>query len=157
MILRFLWVGKTKNKHLAALEQEYLARIEHFGRSHVQVVRETKGVQGLDMERRIVASEGETILKALRPEAYVVLLDAQGHSLTSEGLARLIAERQNEGTKEMAFVVGGHWGTAKAVGQRADFKLSLSRMTFSHELTRVVLLEQVYRAFAIIHGLPYPK
>jgi 23S rRNA (pseudouridine1915-N3)-methyltransferase len=157
MILRFIWVGKTRNKHLAALEREYLARIEHFGRCQVQEVRAAKGGQGSDMEQKHLESEGEAILKALRPGTYTVLLDVQGQKLTSEELAQVIAGRQNEGTKEMAFIVGGHLGIAAVVRQHADFKLSLGQMTFSHELTRVILLEQIYRAFAMIHRLPYPK
>jgi 23S rRNA (pseudouridine1915-N3)-methyltransferase len=157
MILRFVWVGKTKNQHLAALEQEYVTRISHFNRTETRIVRPGSRAQGADMGRKIMESEGEAILKALRPDAYAVLLDARGKSMTSEGLAQMIAERQTTGTKELAFVVGGHFGASEAVGRRADVKLSLGPMTFSHELTRVVLLEQVYRAFAMIHGLPYPK
>lgn len=157
MRFTFVWVGKTRNKHWAALEQDYLARIEHFARSQIHLVREAKGAERPEMLPRALEQEGEAILNAVRPEAYAVLLDERGTPLASQDLAALIAQRQNEGIKEMAFIVGGASGVTTAVGQRADFKLSLSKMTFPHEMTRVILLEQIYRAFAIIHRLPYPK
>jgi len=157
MWITFIWVGKTKNKHWAALEQNYLDRIEHFVPSQIHIVRESKGALHPAMVDKALERIGEAILKAVRPQAFVVLLDERGAQLASRDLASLIAQKQNEGSPGITFIVGGATGVAPTVGKRADFKLSLSSMTFPHEMARTVLLEQVYRAFAIIHNLPYPK
>jgi 23S rRNA (pseudouridine1915-N3)-methyltransferase len=157
MRLTFIWVGKTRNQHWAALEQEYLERIQHFAPSQVRVVRESKGAPVSGSMERAREQEGEAILKAVGPPVYMVLLDEQGTQLGSRELATFVAQRQRDGVKETAFVVGGATGVAGAVRRRADFQLSLSRMTFPHEMTRTIVLEQIYRAFAIIHNFPYPK
>jgi 23S rRNA (pseudouridine1915-N3)-methyltransferase len=157
MELTFVWVGKTKNKHWAALEQDYLARIAHFARSQIEVVREMKGTELSGMRVKAQDQAAEAVLKRIRPDAYVAVLDERGAVLSSREFATLIAQRHNEGIKEMAFIIGGASGVPAAVRQRADFTLSLSPMTFPHEMARVVLLEQVYRAFAILHNLPYPR
>ncbi|MBI3952036.1 MAG: 23S rRNA (pseudouridine(1915)-N(3))-methyltransferase RlmH [Acidobacteria bacterium] len=157
MRLTFVWIGKTKNKHWAALEQDYLARIEHFAPCQIQIVREAKGVAEPAMRGRALEQEATAILKAIRPDAYAVLLDERSTIQSSQDLVTLISQRQQHGVKEMAFIVGGASGVAPSVRQRADSTLSLSKMTFPHEMARTVLLEQVYRAFAIIHNLPYPR
>lgn len=157
MRMTFVWVGKTKNRHWAALEQDYLARIEHFVHSQIQIVREAKEVARPGMEHRALELEAEGILKTVSPEAYMILLDERGSLLSSRDLAARISRRQQEGTKELTFVVGGASGVAPEIRPRADFTLSLSKMTFPHEMTRTILLEQIYRAFAIIHNLPYPR
>lgn len=157
MRLTFIWVGKTRNKYWAALEQAYLERIRHFAPSQVRIVREWKGAPVSGSMERAREQEGEAILRAVRPPAYMVLLDEQGTQLGSRDLATFMAQRQRDGVKEVTFVVGGATGVAGAVRHRADFQLSLSRMTFPHEMTRTILLEQIYRAFAMIHNFPYPK
>jgi 23S rRNA (pseudouridine1915-N3)-methyltransferase len=152
MHLAFIWAGKTKNEHWAALEEEYLERLRRFARCQVRVLRGVK-----DNEPRSVEREGEAILQSLKSDAYVVLLDEKGAMVSSKELAEMINKRQMSGTSEMSFIIGSHHGVSDAVRRRANRMLSLSRMTLPHEMARVVVLEQVYRAFAIIHRLPYPK
>jgi len=156
MAVEFIWIGKTKNAPLAALEEEYLGRIRRFVRCHVRLLRDVKGRGGHD-ESKILEGEGKAILRSLRPGSYVVLLDERGTMMTSLELAELISRRQTDGARTLSFIVGSHLGVSEAVRRRADHSLSLSKMTLPHELVRVILLEQVYRAFAIIHRLPYPK
>ncbi len=156
MQLIFVWVGKTKNRHWAALEQDYLERIHHFAPSRLAVIRETKGAPRTHLSQAL-KREGEKILAALGSDVYAILLDERGELLTSAEFAQLIARQQTAGAKRIAFIVGGPQGVDSVVRQRAHFLLSLSRMTFPHEMVRVILLEQVYRAFAIIHKLPYPR
>ncbi len=157
MHLRFIWVGRTKDVHLAALEEEYLRRIGHFARCQVNVVRDLKGASSAAAAEKIREREGQAILHAIGDGAHVILLDERGKELRSIELARMIARRQNSATKELTFVVGGPLGASEALRRQVDFRLSLSRLTLTHELARLILVEQIYRAFAILRGLPYPK
>ncbi|RMG56166.1 MAG: 23S rRNA (pseudouridine(1915)-N(3))-methyltransferase RlmH [Acidobacteria bacterium] len=156
MQLLFVWVGKTKNKHWAALEEDYLGRINHFVPGRIAIIRETKSGSPTHLSRGL-KREGEKILSSLGSNTYAILLDECGEMLSSAEFAQLIARRQMAGVQQMAFIVGGPEGVDSAVRQRVQFLLSLSRMTFPHEMARVILLEQVYRAFAIIHKFPYPR
>lgn len=156
MELLFTWVGKTKNVHLAALEREYLERLRRFLPCRCHVVRPlVVHAEGEQKKRRDI--EGQKILASLPTDAYVVVLDETAEMLSSKELADFIGRQQAAGVRWMSFIVGSHDGLSLAVRERADKRLSLSRMTLPHELVRVILLEQVYRAFAIIHRLPYSK
>ncbi len=157
MRLTFVWVGQTKNSHLAELEREYLQRIGHYARCQVDVVRDVKGGSSPTAAEKIRQSEGEAILRTIPDRAYVVLLDERGKELRSEEMAQLIARNKNTATKVLTFVVGGPHGTSDSLWRRADLRVSLSRLTLTHEISRLILVEQIYRAFAIIRGLPYPK
>jgi 23S rRNA (pseudouridine1915-N3)-methyltransferase len=143
---RFLWVGKTKDKNWRALEEEYFARLAHFVRCEV--------VELKDAGKEI---EGKLILDKLNQSSFVCLLDVKGRSVSSHDLAENIEKWQNRGLKEITFVIGGAEGVASRVVERADYSLSLSFLTFTHEMARVVMLEQLYRAFTIIKGFPYQK
>jgi 23S rRNA (pseudouridine1915-N3)-methyltransferase len=105
----------------------------------------------------IAVKEGERILDILNPNSFVVLLAVKGRSCSSPELAEEIEKWQNRGLKEVAFVIGGAGGVSPPVAERADISLSLSFLTFTHEMARVVLLEQLYRAYTIIKGFPYQK
>ena len=155
MKLRFVWVGKTRRAPVRELADEYLGRIEKFARVEVLELRDRDGGGG--DAARIIEKEGEDILARTEAGPFVVALDERGREFTSAGLAEFIEKRRLAATKQLTFVLGGHQGLADAVRKRADLVLALSRMTLPHELARVVLLEQVYRAFTIIHGLPYQK
>ena len=146
MKFRFLWVGKTKDKNWRALEEEYFARLAHFVRCEV--------VELKDAGKEI---EGKLILDKLNQSSFVCLLDVKGRSVSSHDLAENIEKWQNRGLKEITFVIGGAEGVASRVVERADYSLSLSFLTFTHEMARVVMLEQLYRAFTIIKGFPYQK
>lgn len=146
MKFRFIWVGKTRDKNWLALQDEYLQRLSHFVKCEITEVK--------DGAKEI---EGNRIVEKLNPNAFVCVLDVTGVGISSHGLASEIEKWQNAGHKEIAFVIGGAEGLAAEVAQKANNRLSLSFLTFTHEMARVVLLEQLYRAFTIVKGFPYQK
>jgi len=151
--LRFVWIGKTKDRHCAALTTEYLNRIMRFTSCEVRELKEQSG----NDEKRIIAAEGAKLLDTLAKDDFTVLLDERGREMTSPELANFISDKQQAGIKHLSFVIGGFAGVSEEVKQRANFQLALSRMTLTHELARVLLSEQVYRAFTLLAGLPYHK
>jgi 23S rRNA (pseudouridine1915-N3)-methyltransferase len=151
--LRLIWVGKTKNEHVRALVDDYLRRLSHFCRAEVTELREGSGAD----ERAVLEEEARRIGGALTPGALTVLLDVEGRELNSHELAAQLEGLQNAGTKEIAFVIGGHLGVTDEIKRRAGVRWSLSRLTLTHEMARVVVVEQLYRAFTILRGLPYQK
>jgi len=155
MKLRFVWVGKTKRGPIRELAEDYLARVAKFARVEVVELRERDDAGG-DV-RKIIEKEGEDILSKTSGDQFVVVLDERGSELRSAGLAQLIEKHRLASTRQMTFVIGGHAGLSDGVRARADFILALSRMTFTHDFARAVLAEQVYRAYTIIHDLPYQK
>lgn len=153
MRLRFVWVGKIRNEHLRALVDEYLKRLGRFVRCEVVEIRES----GASAKEAGIEDEAKRILGALHADSVVVLLDVEGRQYSSPELAAQVEKWQTESAKEVAFVIGGHWGVARDVGERASVRCSLSRLTLTHEMARVLLVEQIYRAYTIVHGLPYQK
>ncbi|MDT7689688.1 MAG: rRNA (pseudouridine1915-N3)-methyltransferase [Acidobacteriota bacterium] len=154
MHLRLIWVGKTRNEHLRALAAEYLKRLSRFARCEVTELRESAAAD----ERACLEEEGKRVLGALASDALAVLLDVGGETQwSSEELAARVEEWQGRSVKEVAFVVGGHLGVSGELRARADVRWSLSRLTMTHEMARVVLVEQLYRAYTITRGLPYQK
>jgi 23S rRNA (pseudouridine1915-N3)-methyltransferase len=152
MKLRAVWIGKTKSVQLAEVSLEYISRIRHFLPIEITEAKEPKG----DGERRIEA-EGEKLLAALSASDRVIALDPKGKSWTSIEFAKFLQKHMSGDARTLTFVIGGHSGLSGAVKNRADLLWSLSPLTFTHDLSRVVLLEQVYRALTIIHNLPYSK
>ncbi len=146
MHFRFIWIGKTKDKNWRTLQEEYLQRLSYF------VKFETVEIKDSNKE-----DEGKRILEKVNQSNFVCLLDVKGRSISSHDLAGKIVNWQNRGLKEIAFVIGGAEGVASEVVEKADFSLSLSLLTFTHEMARVILAEQLYRAFTIIKGFPYQK
>ena len=146
MKIRFVRVGKTKSKHWDALEAEYLKRLAYFTKYEiVEIKDDTK------------ENEGKRILEKVNQSPFVCVLDVKGRSVSSHDLAKMIVNWQNRGLKEVAFVIGGAEGIASEVVETADDTLSLSFLTFTHEAARVILAEQIYRAYTIIKGFPYQK
>jgi 23S rRNA (pseudouridine1915-N3)-methyltransferase len=142
MKFRFIWVGKTKDRNWLALQEEYLRRLAHFVRC--------AGGDGK-------TEEGKRILDKLEPGEFVSLLDRTGEAFSSPELAKTVEGWQNRGIKAVAFIIGGADGVSPAVAERAGLVLSLSFLTLTHEMARVVMLEQLYRAYTIIRGFPYQK
>jgi 23S rRNA (pseudouridine1915-N3)-methyltransferase len=154
MRLRLVWIGKTRNGHLRALAEDYLKRLSRFVRCEVTELRESSAAD----PRACVEEESKRILGALASDALAVLLDVSGPvEWSSEELAARVEEWQGRSLKEVAFVVGGHLGVSDEVRRRADVRWSLSRLTLTHEMARVVLAEQLYRAYTIVRGVPYQK
>lgn len=154
MRLHFVWTGKTKDRRCAALVSDYLERVGRFAACDVSELKEAAGVAD---EKRVVLLEGSKILAAVERDDFVVLLDERGRQFSSTELADFIAVRQQAGTKRLAFVIGGFAGVSKEVSEKAQLKLALSRLTLTHELVRVLLAEQIYRAYTLLAGLPYHK
>ncbi len=154
MRLRVIWVGKTRDAHARALCAEYLKRLTRFARCEVTELRESAA----EDPRACVEEEGKRIVGALASDALTILLDVSGPTRwSSEELAAQVEAWQGRSVREVTFVVGGHLGVSGEVRARAQVRWSLSRLTLTHELARVVLLEQLYRAYTITRGLPYQK
>jgi 23S rRNA (pseudouridine1915-N3)-methyltransferase len=150
MKFKFVWVGKTRDRNWAALQREYLERLSHFIKFDIAELKDAAGPRQVELE-------GNDILAALNQSTFVVLLDVKGRHLSSHELAAQIEGWSNRGFKSVAFVVGGAKGVSSGVAEKADLALSLSFLTFTHEMARVTLIEQLYRAFTIIKGFPYQK
>ena len=150
MKFRFIWIGKTRNKHYAALQDEYLRRLSHFVKCETVEIRDTAAHETKE-------TEGKRIIEKLNQSSFVCLMDVTGRSLSSPDLAKEIEKWQNAGLKEVTFIIGGADGISAEVAERAGLVLSLSFLTFTHEMARVVMVEQLYRAYTIIKGFPYQK
>lgn len=153
MKTQLILVGKTTNKHLATVIDDYVGRIGHYMPFSVVVVPELKNTKALSEEQQ-KEREGELILQKIKPTDTLVLLDERGSELSSVAFSQWLQRKQSS-ARNLVFVIGGPYGFSKAVYNRADEQLSLSRMTFSHQLIRVVFAEQLYRACTIIKGEPY--
>jgi 23S rRNA (pseudouridine1915-N3)-methyltransferase len=152
MRLRVVAVGKLKESHWRAACDEYRKRLGRYADVEIAEVADRDLAAGVD---RAMSAEGADILRALAPASRVIALDLAGPERSSEELASWIERSMVDGASDLTFVIGGSAGLARAVLDRADETLSLSRMTLPHQLCRVVLLEQLYRAFRIIRGEPY--
>jgi 23S rRNA (pseudouridine1915-N3)-methyltransferase len=157
MRIVLLWIGKTRDPLWAPAVDEYLGRARRMVRVEVLELRDRGGAKSPRGEGAVLEREAGALLGALEEGDYVVLLDERGRELRSEEFARIISEHQTRATRRMVFVVGGYLGVHSSVRERADLVVALSRMTFTHEMARVLLSEQLYRALTIVNGLPYQK
>jgi 23S rRNA (pseudouridine1915-N3)-methyltransferase len=153
MRVRIIWTGKTRDARLRALIDDYSERLSHFVRYEITELRE----QAQAGNKTGIDRETKSITDALRSGAQTVLLDPEGVQWTSQQLAAQVQGWESGGIKEVAFIVGGPQGVSQEVASKADKRWSLSRLTLTHEMARVLLFEQLYRAYTIIHGLPYQK
>ena len=149
-------VGRTRESHWQAAEARYLARIRRYVTVEEVSVKEAS-LPSLKNEELVRRTEAEALLAKLDRREFVVLLDLEGRQMTSEAFARFLEQKGMEGAQRLVFVVGGPFGVAEVLRQRADLRLSLSPMTLPHELAKVVLLEQLYRALTILRGEKYHK
>lgn len=146
-------VGKTTNKHFIAAINDYLERIGHYMPFSVTVIPELRNAKSLSQQQQ-KDKEGEAILRLLQPSDTVVILDERGKEPRSIELADWL-QRQQQTARRLVFIIGGPYGFSQQVYSRADSMLSLSRMTFSHQMVRLIFVEQLYRACTIIKGEPY--
>ncbi|MDE2962977.1 MAG: 23S rRNA (pseudouridine(1915)-N(3))-methyltransferase RlmH [Acidobacteriota bacterium] len=151
LILR--WIGKTRNPHLAALIGDYQSRV---GVLVDLTISEVKRVEYQDPVRAVEA-EGRQLLRGLGRDDYLIAMDPRGQSMNTETFARLIADRREHSLKRLVFVLGGPDGLSQEVRSCSHRVVSLSSMTFSHEIARLLLLEQIYRTFTLVHRIPYHK
>ena len=154
MRLHFVWIGKTGNRECAALAEDYLERIRRFAPCDVSELKEVAPVAD---EKRVIALESNRLITAVERDDFVILLDEGGREFSSLELAEMLRAQQLSGIKRLGLIIGGYAGVSEEVKHRANIKLSLSRLTLTHELTRVVLTEQIYRAFTLLAGMPYHK
>lgn len=154
MKVTFLIFGKTAFPFIKEGMELYEKRILHFIR-YERIEIGASGSNGSLMKNEIVEKEGEAILKRIKPADEVILLDEKGDRFTSTAWAEFIKKRLDTGSKNLVFVTGGAYGFSQKVYERADSKLSLSDMTFSHQVIRLFFCEQLYRALTIIKGIPY--
>ena len=153
MKIIFLVVGKTTSAQVESLIQEYQKRLTHYIPFALQVIPELKNTKALTPDQQKQA-EGELILRAVAQSAELVLLDEHGKEFRSIEFADYIQKKMSSG-RDVVFVVGGPYGFSEAVYQRANGKISLSKMTFSHQMVRLFFVEQIYRAMTILRGEPY--
>lgn len=159
MKLTLLTVGKIKEPYLRDAVSEYSKRLSKYCRLEIVEVADERTPEkaGPALEEGIRQKEGQRLLRHIRDDMFVITLEIQGNMLTSEQLAEKINRLGLGGTSSIAFVIGGSIGLSKEVSQRADYRLSFSKMTFPHQLMRVILLEQIYRSFKIQRGETYHK
>jgi len=146
-------VGKTTNKHISACIDDYVGRITHYMPFEILVIPELKNTKSLTFAQQ-KEREGELILRQIQDGDHVVLLDEHGKERRSIDFASWL-EKKSQNVRRLVFVIGGAYGFADSVYQRGNEKVSLSQMTFSHQMVRMIFVEQVYRACTIIKGEPY--
>ena len=158
-MIRLIVVGKMKEKAMVSLVAEYQKRIGAFIKVEIVEVSDEMAPQSYSIQEmeRVKEKEGQRILAKLKDQEFVILLDLAGKMMTSEKLAEQIHHVQTYQTSTIAFVIGGSLGLSEEVIQRANLRWKLSDLTFPHQLVRVLVMEQVYRAFTILHHLPYHK
>jgi len=150
MKLKVLWVGKSRDPWVRDALEEYAGRIRRYVPLELIDIRDEKGAEAEEMRRR----ECQRLEKQISSNATLILLDERGDQLDSPGLATLIGRQRDGGVGEVIFVIGGAYGFSEDFRRRGRL-LSLSRMTFTHQMVRPFLLEQIYRAFTILNGEPY--
>lgn len=157
--VKFICVGRMREKFYTDAFEEYAKRLQSYCKLQLAEPAEVKLGESPSAKEIEAALNKESagILAAIPPDAYVVALCVEGKELPSEGMARLISDRENSGKPKLCFIIGGSFGLADAVKARADLKLSMSQMTFPHHLARVMLIEQLYRGFKINEGSRYHK
>ena len=154
MRITFMLVGATDKKYLLEGIEDYRKRLIHYLPFEIKVIADIKDSKNLSADQQ-KEREGKAILDLVSTGDELVLLDVEGAEFSSSGLASWIEKRMLAGTRQLIFVVGGPYGFSEAVYKRADSKMSLSRLTFPHQLVRLLFIEQLYRAMTIIKGEPY--
>lgn len=156
MHVKLIWVGKTRNPSVRALQQDYLARLRHLISCEILETRDIARGRDVSGQQRLDAEAAE-IARVLPDASRIVVLGEEGKEFTSPEFARWFEQEQNRGTRELVFVIGGPDGLSLEIRRRAALTLALGRMTWTHEMCRMLLLEQLYRACSIVRHLPYHK
>jgi 23S rRNA (pseudouridine1915-N3)-methyltransferase len=154
MKITLLVIGKTLSDYLKAGEDEYLKRLKFYGNIDYCVIPTIKNTKSLTEEQQ-KTEEAKLLLSKIEASDFCVLLDEKGKNGTSEEFADFLNGKMVSGVKNLVFIVGGAFGFSEQMYQRANHKLALSHLTFSHQMTRLIFMEQLYRAFTILKGEPY--
>lgn len=156
MNIKIIAVGKLKEKYSKEAIEEFKKRLGAYcSLSLIEIPAQE--IKDDNLAQKYMELEGQKILAAIKPDSYVITLEIDGKMLSSEGFSQKIKDLSNEGHNEIVFAIGGANGLSPQVSQRADFKLSFSKMTFTHQLVRIFLYEQIYRAFKIINNENYHR
>ncbi|MEY8870307.1 MULTISPECIES: 23S rRNA (pseudouridine(1915)-N(3))-methyltransferase RlmH [Flavobacteriaceae] len=154
MTIKLLAIGKTDSKALQSLIDEYTKRLGFYIKFELEIIPDIKNSKNLS-ETQQKQKEGELILNKLNPTDVLILLDEKGKQLDSVAFANYLQKHMNSGIKQLVFVIGGPYGFSEEVYSKAAGKLSLSKMTFSHQMVRLFMVEQLYRGFTILRNEPY--
>lgn len=147
-------IGKTDNNHLLSLLDDYSKRLGYYISFELEVIPDIKNSKNISesIQKKL---EGEEILKRITASESLILLDEKGKTYTSEGFSEFLQKKMNSGLKNLVFLIGGPYGFSEEIYQRSNGKISLSFMTFSHQMVRIFFVEQLYRAFTILRNEPY--
>lgn len=154
MNIKLLAIGKTDNKNLQSLIDEYAKRFSFYIKFDLEIIPDIKNVKNLS-ESQQKEKEGELILSKITPTDQLILLDENGKTFSSVAFADELQKKMNSGVKTLVFVIGGPYGFSKNVYEKSFSKISLSQMTFSHQMVRLFVIEQLYRGFTILKNEPY--
>ena len=154
MNIELIAVGKTDSAAVESLAADYARRINHYCRFSVTMLPDVRNTRSISAAQQCTA-EGEAILRQLTAGDYVALFDERGDEFRSMEFAAWMQKRMNSGIRRLVLVIGGPYGFSEAVYARADARVSLSKMTFSHQIVRAIIAEQIYRAFTILNNEPY--
>ncbi len=154
MTIRLIAIGKTDNRSLQQLITEYQNRLKHYVKFELEIIPDIKNSKNLT-ESQQKEKEGELILKKINNSDVLILLDENGKQFSSVDFANYLQKKMNSGIKQLVFVIGGPYGFSNTIYQQAQGKISLSKMTFSHQMVRLFVIEQIYRGFTILKNEPY--
>jgi len=154
MTIKLLAIGKTDSKNLQSLIEDYQKRLNFYIKFTLEIIPDLKKTKNLSEEQQ-KQKEGELILNSLNPSDVLILLDENGKQLDSVAFSDYLQKHMNSGIKQLVFVIGGPYGFSEEVYGQAQGKLSLSKMTFSHQMVRLFVIEQLYRGFTILRNEPY--
>lgn len=154
MQIKLLTIGKTDNKQLAELIANYEKRLKHYIKFNFEIIPDIKNVKNLSTKQQ-KEKEGTLILNKINNTDVLILLDENGKALNSVDFSKYLQKHMNSGIKQLVFVIGGPYGFSDAVYAKANGKLSLSKMTFSHQMVRLFVIEQIYRGYTILKNEPY--
>ncbi|WP_460218502.1 23S rRNA (pseudouridine(1915)-N(3))-methyltransferase RlmH [Psychroserpens sp. MEBiC05023] len=154
MTIKLLAIGKTDNKDLQSLINDYQKRLGHYIKFQFEIIPDLKKTKHLSEDQQ-KQKEGELLLNKVSSSDVLILLDENGKQLDSIGFSQYLQKHMNSGIKQLVFVIGGPYGFSSEVYQKANGKLSLSKMTFSHQMIRLFIIEQLYRGFTILKNEPY--
>jgi len=152
MKIKCIAIGKTKSQDFSSLIKSYLSKITHYINFEFIVINEIKSIKNKNIQK---SKEAESILKNIKADSHIILLDENGKELSSVFFSKFIQHHLNSSKKEIIFIIGGAYGFSDKLLKRANEKISLSKMTFSHQMVRIIFLEQLYRSFTILKNEPY--
>tara|TARA_B110001450_G_scaffold248139_1_gene263959 strand:+ start:435 stop:908 length:474 start_codon:yes stop_codon:yes gene_type:complete len=154
MQIKLIAIGKTDDKQLLQLIEQYQKRLKHYVKFQLEIIPDIKNIKNLS-EKQQKDKEGELILKKISATDVLILLDENGKQYSSIEFSGYLQKKMNTGIKQLVFVIGGPYGFSEAIYQKSKEKISLSKMTFSHQMIRLFIVEQIYRGFTILKNEPY--